>query len=417
MKRNILLVFTCVTLLLVTAICLFGCSGKPASVYQNPNSYSFLHADGRKIVNEKGEEVRLRGTNAGSYLVQESWMNPTSSSCHRATVKTLTERFGYEKMRALYDVYKTAWWTEQDFDNVKSIGFNVIRLPFSYLNLTVDPDEPSDYYQKGFDRIRWFVDECAKRELYVILDLHGAIGSQSGYDHSGDTRYELYSTPRYMDATVALWEKIASLYVGNKTVAGYDLLNEPLNKKGEGTSGKVQWNFYDRLYKAIRKIDPDHMIFIEGMWSVNALPMPYDYGWENVVYEFHNYQWAGSDSPVVQTQSAEKKVTSYKKFNVPVLIGEFNAFSEEKSWIGVLNAYENGGCNWTTWSYKMCTDYEDKTNSWGLYCGTLPKIDPKNDSYERIEEIWGKTSTAETCCLNEKLAPILRNYTGATEAA
>ena len=100
---------------------------------------------------------------------------------------------------------------------------------------------------------------------------------------------------------------------------------------------------------------------------------------------------------------------SYADLNVPVLIGEFNAFSEEKSWRYVLNAYEKGGCNWTTWSYKICTETLDDNNMWGLYCGALPKINPHEDSYDEIAEVWSRTRT-ENFVLNEKAAAIFADY-------
>lgn len=407
MSRNFsrFLLFSCV--LIFISFFLFGCSKNTVKVYQNPKEYTILHAEGKTIKNALGSEVRLRGTNAGSYLVTESWMSPIESTCHKEAYDALCERFGYENARALFDIYESNWWTESDFDNIKNVGFNVIRLPFTYMNLT-DPD--GKFYEPGFARLADFVKQCRRRELYVILDLHGAIGSQSGYEHSGDvTRAELFSTPEYMDATVTLWKEVASRFVGNEAVAGYDLLNEPLSGYQKGGTGKTQWDFYDRLYGAIRSVDPTHMIFLEGIWGAHALPSPEEYGWENVVYEFHNYQWSGEKMPLVQKNAAEKYVRSYADLGVPVLIGEFNAFSEEKSWRYVLNAYEKGGCNWTTWSYKICTETLDDNNMWGLYCGALPKINPHEDSYDEIAEVWSRTRT-ENFVLNEKAAAIFADY-------
>lgn len=40
---------------------------------------SMLHTDGNKIVNQEGEQITLRGTNLGGWLMQEGWMTPLGS--------------------------------------------------------------------------------------------------------------------------------------------------------------------------------------------------------------------------------------------------------------------------------------------------------------------------------------------------
>ncbi len=99
-------------------------------------------------------------------------------------INVLTRRFGADGCRELLDIYMDHWWQESDFDQIKALGINAIRLPFSYLNLL-----NADYTWKedAFERLDWFIECCAAREIFVILDLHGAPGSQNGRHHSGDT--------------------------------------------------------------------------------------------------------------------------------------------------------------------------------------------------------------------------------------
>ena len=49
----------------------------------------------------------------------------------------------------------------------------------------------------AFDRLDWFVQNCSQRGMYVILDMHGAFGSQNGMDHSGEVNdgKQLYYNP------------------------------------------------------------------------------------------------------------------------------------------------------------------------------------------------------------------------------
>jgi hypothetical protein len=63
----------------------------------------------------------------------------------------------------------------------------------------------------------------------------------------------------FQDRAVWLWEALAKHYKGNKWIAGYNPLNEPTDALHTRVLA-----FYDRVHKAIRAIDPDHIIFFDG---------------------------------------------------------------------------------------------------------------------------------------------------------
>jgi hypothetical protein len=58
---------------------------------------------------------------------------------------------------------------------------------------------------------------------------------------------------------------------------------------------KMLWDFYDELYQAIRKVDANHIITMEGIWEIYNLPEPSSYNWSNVLYQTHNYNWKQSE--------------------------------------------------------------------------------------------------------------------------
>ena len=67
-----------------------------------------------------------------------------------------------------------------------------------------------------------------EKGLYVILDMHGAPGRQSGMDHSGRVGYnKLWSNKGFQDQLFG-FETDINRYKNESTVAAYDLLNEPL---------------------------------------------------------------------------------------------------------------------------------------------------------------------------------------------
>lgn len=154
-----------------------GCTPRATSITDK----SFLKAVGKNLCNDhgKGKAVMLHGTNAGGYLLQELWMTPTQRTAHvkdELSIQShLESRFGKGKARELETAYRDSFWTETDFDNVRALGANCIRLPFWYRTLT---EENGELRADAFARIDWFVSEAGKRGLYVILDMHGAQDKQ-----------------------------------------------------------------------------------------------------------------------------------------------------------------------------------------------------------------------------------------------
>lgn len=356
-------------------------TGSPAkAAFTGFTADDFLHTQGKEVVNAKGEIVYLRGTNIGGWLLQESWMTPTDSESQSETLRVLEERFGREKRDSLLDTYMDAFLTEKDLDLCRDMGMTAVRLPFWYRNLV---NEQGELLENAFERMDWFIHACSQRGLYVILDMHGAPGSQNGKDHSGSTKGDqLWTEGKYQDETLRLWKQIAEHYRGNPVVAGYDLLNEPAT----GVTGKLQWDFYDRLYRIIRSADPEHIQIMEACWDPYHLPDPKDYGWENVIYSYHNYVWDHDTQDAAQIQGHRKllqdiRITGY---NVPSYIGEFTLFRAEEAWKTVLEAYNEANLHWTTWTLKTT----GRDNSWGIFnlIGEGAKL--QEDSAGRIEMLW-----------------------------
>lgn len=371
----------------------------------------FLKTDGTKIKNEDGNEIILRGTNAGGWLVQEFWMCPTKDtdnvSCQKELINVLTERFGKEKAEELVDIYEDNYWTETDFDNCKELGMNVLRLPFTYMNFL---NEDGSMRDDAFERVDWFVEEAGKRGIYVILDMHGAQGSQNEKDHSGDTTQGAAffygdSKEKNQKEYVALWKKIAEHYKGNPAVAAYDLLNEPYCDLPENT-GKTCWDIYDRAYKAIREIDDKHIIIMEAKWDPINLPDPSEYGWTNVMYEYHQYNYDDQHTAEAQLEGIQLKLdlADAADYNVPTYIGETSFFANMKSWELCLNEMNKRECSYTTWTYKVTGD---GNNTWGIYNTMGEEVNAETDSYEEIKDKWGnQTAIVE----NKSVKTLLEKY-------
>ena len=372
-------------------------------------SNDFLKVNGTQIRKQKGtgDIVYLRGTNAGGWLVQEDWMNPTNASDQKTMMTTLANRFGASKRDELVSTYENNYWTTQDFDNCAEMGMSVIRLPFTYMNLC---DDNGNLKSNAFDRLDWFVQNCSQRGMYVILDMHGAFGSQNGMDHSGEINdgKQLYYNQSNKDKTLNLWKKIAEHFKGNPAVAAYDILNEPGIKAAATYS--LHWDFYNEIYKAIRSKDSNHIIIMESCWDADNLPRPSQYGWTNVAYEYHYYPWSAQNSSDAQKSYFSGKVSDIANHNygVPTFVGEFTCFEQAEGWKAAMSTFNGQGWHWTTWSYKVTGN-----SSWGIYNHNPEKVDIYNDSADTIKNKWSAVGTSNGW-KNDKIYNLVKPYLSGT---
>ena len=382
------------------------------SARESLGSNDFLKVNGTQIRKQKGtgDVVYLRGTNAGGWLVQEDWMNPTNASDQKTMMTTLANRFGTSKRDELVSTYENNYWTTQDFDNCAEMGMSVIRLPFTYMNLC---DDNGNLKSNAFDRLDWFVQNCSQRGMYVILDMHGAFGSQNGMDHSGEINdgKQLYYNQSNKDKTLNLWKKIAEHFKGNPAVAAYDILNEPGIKAAATYS--LHWDFYNEIYNTIRSKDSNHIIIMESCWDADNLPKPSQYGWTNVAYEYHYYPWNAQNSSDAQKSYFSSKVSDIANHNygVPTFVGEFTCFEQAEGWKAAMSTFNGQGWHWTTWSYKVTGN-----SSWGIYNHNPEKVDIYNDSADTIKNKWSAVGTANGW-KNDKIYNLVKPYLSGTVAS
>ena len=366
----------------------------------------FLKVRGRKMYNAKGEEVVLRGVNLGAWLVREDWLCPDEVPAGTQydgeyIYDTLEERFGREKAQELLETYYENWITEWDLDNIKSMGFNCVRVPFWYRNFYYDDNGTKILDDNGdwdFSILDWVVNECKERELYVILDMHGAVGSQSDAPHSGRAfgGAQLYENSergeRYRELTDELWTAIASRFAGEPTVAMYDLLNEPMcDVQCTEIDRRIKnESIYSRLYRTVRAADPDHIITMEAIWTGFALPKTFLKGWNNVVYQVHFY----NNSDFIFNFFLLLTIALHP--NVPLMVGEFYPH-QQTTWNNCFSTMNKLNYSWMLWTYKA-TGHGMWSSDWCLYGhkNGFNRAKIAEGSFESIKEYWGEQLHTET---------------------
>lgn len=410
----------------ITGITVYKTSDVSATTTNKIKYKDFLKANGKVLKNNygQGDTVYLRGTNAGGYMLQEFWLTPTDYTANVTDqtdlINTLTNRFGSDAAKTLINTYESNYWKESDFDTCASLGINCIRLPIWYRNFV---DENNNWYSNAFDRVDWFVEQAGKRGIYVIIDMHGAYGSQNGSDHSGvDGGNDKKGASEFFFGSNAasnqekyyqMWEKIAEHYNSNPVVAGYDLINEPYNeyRYNSGYSDDQLhswlWNIYDNAYKRIRAKDPTHVIIMEATWEPTDLPNPDTYGWENVMYEYHNYLYDDYENANgQQIANMQKRINNINSanYNVPSYMGEFSYFNSPSTWEQGLKLLNDSGLNWTSWTYKCVSTY----GNWGLVNQSVSSVNAESDSYDTILSKWSNVGSGY---LNTSLTNVFKKYT------
>lgn len=323
---------------------------------------------------------------------------------------------------SLLQYYYSCFFSEEDFRIIKEdLKLNAIRFPFYYLNI-LNEDLTLKSEDAAFAYLDWFIAQAAKYELYIILDLHGAPGSQNGYEHSGRPGHiaGLWDSEENVAATIDLWDFVSQHYTQTrpdlgKWIATYDLLNEPTYTY-KGVTNKKCWDVFDKLYDAIRENGDKHNITMSGCWDFNTLPDPADYGWENVQYQYHWYNWNPDKMPFSLFHILKDFHNIGRNYDVPVFIGEFTAFENKADWDTVLKLYEKRNYSWTVWSYKtVVTGWWN--SSWGVYTCQLQfvteweqkKCNVATCTYEEFIAACDKTKTEN--CHTSTLYEVLTDYT------
>jgi len=346
----------------------------------------FLKAKGKNIVNEKGQNVLLRGIGLGGWMLQEGYMlgiTAEGQQQHRIRQR-IDSLIGPEATQEFYDTWLANHTTRGDIDSLRSWGFNSVRLPMHYNLFTLPVEkEPvagqNTWLTRGFEMVDSLLAWCAANKIYLILDLHAAPGGQGNDLNISDrdpSLPSLWESEANRNKTIALWKKLAERYAGKQWIGAYDILNEPnygftdtADRNGlKETRNEPLKKLLVDITKAIREVDHNHIIVIEGNgWgnNYNGMLPPWD---DNMVLSFHKY-WNKNDKASIQ-----KIVDTREQYNVPVWLGETGENSNV--WYAqAVQLLEENNIGWAWWPLKKLgvnnplqirsnLNYQDVLNYW-----------------------------------------------------
>lgn len=394
---------------LVATLFLTACAMAPAWS-QAAKPLSMLHTKGTQWLTPNGEPVVLKGVNLGNWLMLEFWMMGQSTKAiddQCSLEATLDKRFGYAERERLLQLHRDNWITNRDWDMIPKFGLNLVRLPFIW-SLIEDEKKPGTLRADAWKYLDSAIANAEARGIYVILDLHGAVGNQGWEHHSGCAgKNEYWATPEFQKRTTWLWQQVAGRYKNRASVAGYSLLNEPW-----GTNETEMARVMKQLYLDIRAVDANHVLIFPGHAAgIDGYGNLVAEGMSNFAFEMHFYPghfgWSKPGAEVhrnwQQCLPDGKGICEWrdrlKRLNAAFLVGEFQPWADMDTELGgqitraSFDAYSALGWAATAWSYKLTTAKGGHgAGNWGMVTNaageTIPPLDFANAPLLDIEALF-----------------------------
>jgi len=279
---------------------------------------------------------------------------------------------------------KFSKFTKKDFEDVKSLGCDVVRLPINLHFMTNGaPDYILDPVFLGYldQAVTWAED----LKIHLILDNHT-------FDPSVGT------DPNIGGVLIKVWTQMALHYKDKSALIYYEVLNEP-----HGIEDAVWQPIQQTVINAIRAVDKTHYILVGGAdWNnyknLANIPTLTD---GKIIYTFHFY-----DPFVFTHQGAswvEPKLVSLSGVPFPYQADKMPATpaSLQGKWPGqALDNYKNDG---TAEHVKKLIDiavaFKEQRKA-QVFCGEFGVFIPNSSSEDRAQ--WYKL----VCdYLNEKEIP------------
>ncbi|KAF8206460.1 glycoside hydrolase superfamily [Mycena galopus ATCC 62051] len=237
----------------------------------------------------------IRGVNLqvflGGWFVLEPWITPSIFSNTNNTAIVDEYTFGGMQdpataLSVLQNHWET-WITEDDFAAIAAAGLNHVRIPVGYC-ISTDPYTPGawPYLLKA---LNW----AKQYGVHTIIDLHGAPGSQNGFDNSGQktSTTEWENNPANVTRTVDTIRYIAEQLGGLADII--ELLNEPATYLEPATYPATLQQYWQAAYAAVRAVgDTANKIMIgDGFEGVDAWTNFMTYpDYDGVIMDYHEYQ-------------------------------------------------------------------------------------------------------------------------------
>lgn len=325
-------------------------------------------------------------------------------------------------------------------DQMKSLGFNTIRLPYSDQLFDAGSTPNGIDFAKNAD----LQGKSGLAIMDAIVAYAGRIGMRIFLDHhrseAGNSANAsgLWYTAAYPESTwIRNLTMLAGRYAGNATVIGIDLHNEPHGPATWGDGGTNDWRLAaERAGNAVLAVNPNLLVIVEGIetassgsywWGGNlsnagAAPVRLNIA-GRLVYSAHDYPSSVYAQQYFSDPTYPDNLPSvwdrnwgylFRTGTAPVLLGEFGsrlATASDRAWYAKMVNYLKGdldgngsidlkagqqGVSWTYWSWNPNSGDTGGILADDWKTVETTKVDPLRAVQFQFPEVSGTGGTAAT---------------------
>jgi glucan 1,3-beta-glucosidase len=134
-------------------------------------------------------QMPIRGVNLGGWLNIEPFITPSFFEKYNdkdgiIDEYTLCVKLGTARCKEQLEKHYSEFVNRQTFVDIRNAGFDHVRIPFGYWMVTTYDGDPY-VKQVAWRYLLRGIEWARQNGLRINLDLHGAPGSQNGWNHSG----------------------------------------------------------------------------------------------------------------------------------------------------------------------------------------------------------------------------------------
>lgn len=345
------------------------------SASSNQRVKGILKTKGTQFVNGEGQEVILQGYGVANWQNVEGFMigsaplpketfkhilfpgpgrdhNPERWTCRRFVSQQIRELCGQKYLDTFWQRWEENHLMEEDIELMAQMGFNCVRLVLN-ANVLLEEEPGINFNEGGFTRLAHVIDWCEKHRIYAILDMHGVVGGNNGA--TGDSLFceypSMFLDEESMERQIILWEEIARRFGHRWIIAGYDLINEPISSPVQHEYIPLLEKYYDSCIERIRKIDQQHIFFLEGAKfarDARIFKRQYDPGYNNWAISVHIY----GASPEIR--DLYPWLLKREELQVPLWIGECGSSPHGDTIF--YDICRHLSVSYTPWAWKTAMD-------------------------------------------------------------
>ncbi|KAI0232938.1 hypothetical protein L0F63_004085, partial [Massospora cicadina] len=230
-------------------------------------------------------ETKVRGVNLGGWLVLEPWITPSLFEQFQGRPNpavdewTFCEVLGKEEAANQLKRHWETWVTEGDLARLAAAGINHVRIPVGYWAVDIQDGEP--WVKGAFDYLVLGVHWAKRHGLNVMVDIHGAPGSQNGFDNSGKRDgIRFFEDPKNIQRMLHVIHTLSAHFSNPEfggIVKAIQLLNEPAGWSLD--RGTLQ-QFYSDGYDRVRGNSKDMVVTVHDAFAPLAQ-------WEYLRNDYH----------------------------------------------------------------------------------------------------------------------------------